>query len=80
MDKTKERYYQHLSTTNDTNGNPRRLWMIYNVNGNVIRVIDEGYSGRPDTQARELMPVNISPKEYNHIKEVFKSKVIWENN
>ena len=36
----------HLSTTNDTNGNPRRLYVFLTDTGQVVGVKDEGYKGR----------------------------------
>ncbi len=34
---------QHICTTNDTNGNPRRLWLVITNEGTVA--LDEGYEG-----------------------------------
>lgn len=34
---------QHICTTNDTNGNPRRLWLVITSKGTVA--LDEGYEG-----------------------------------
>ena len=38
----------HKCATNDTNGNPRRVWVGLNQFGHILRVEDEGYAGRPD--------------------------------
>jgi hypothetical protein len=44
--------YQHLRCTNDNNGNPRRVFVFYAANGDIVAVHDEGYAGRPDICAR----------------------------
>lgn len=61
------RAYQHMSAKNDSNGNPRRLWMVYE--GKDFYAIDEGYNGRPKCLADyvELIPVNISPADYHEL-------------
>ncbi len=40
-------HYQHLRCTNDTNGNPRRVFVLYDAQGEIVRAIDEGYRGTP---------------------------------
>lgn len=63
---------QHVKTKNDSNGNPRRLFVFYSRRNMVakhldmVKVIEEGYSGRPGEadKAFELPPVNVSPAEY----------------
>ena len=55
---------QCLKTTNDRNGNPRRVWILYGEDGNPAMVRDEGYAGRPDWGAVELSNINVSPREY----------------
>lgn len=37
-------YIIHIATTNDTNGNPRRAYVLYR-NGAVLAVYNEGYHG-----------------------------------
>jgi len=66
---------QHIGTTNDTNGNPRRAWVYTDHNGRVVDVVDEGYSGRPailrtDPGAIVEMPyMSVTPKCYrNYVK------------
>lgn len=45
---TKQAYmYQHLSAESDANGNPQRLYMVMDKDGNIIEAIDEEYSGFP---------------------------------
>ena len=34
-----------LEATNDINGNPRRIFIIFDEESNIIETIDEGYSG-----------------------------------
>lgn len=57
---------QNLRCVNDTNGNPRRVWVGWNMDARVVAVQDEGYSGRPDWlgAAVELTSVSITPGEY----------------
>ena len=40
-------HYQHLRCTNDNNGNPRRVFVFYDVTGGIVAVEDEGYRGTP---------------------------------
>ena len=75
--------YQHMKAPNDTNGNPRRLFMVYD--GSTQFAVDEGYKGKPKflnycrhgrnwgngDDFQELMPVDISPKEYRKILAEF---------
>lgn len=38
-------YVLHLAAQNSANGNPRRVYVIYDEDGNIIETIDEGYQG-----------------------------------
>jgi hypothetical protein len=59
---------QHLCCTNDTNGNPRRIWVGYSASGQILDIRDEGYDSRPeylrDGSAFELPAIAIPPAEY----------------
>ena len=61
---------QRLKTTNDTNGNPRCVWIAYRHDGGVAAVRDEGYAGRPrdwdesDRKPVELAEIVVTPAEY----------------
>lgn len=59
--------YQHMKAPQDVNGNPRRLFMVYE--GRDFYAIDEGYNGRPAflRDYTELMPVEISVRDYRHL-------------
>ena len=59
--------YQHMKAPQDRNGNPRRLWMVYE--GREFYAIDEEYKGRPAflRDYLELIPVNISVSDYRHL-------------
>ncbi len=46
--------YLHLATKHDVNGNPRRLYVILDSDGDVVDVIDEGYAG--NSQVRKKYP------------------------
>ncbi len=73
---------QNLRAPNDTNGNPRRLWVIYNTEtGEIVSVRDEGYRGRPDRTAMaelvELPSVEIAASEYRAWVRLAKERNIW---
>jgi hypothetical protein len=78
--------FQHLRAPNDRNGNPRRLWVLYDKNtGGVIQVIEEGYGGRPkDCDARhidgavEVSPICIDVTEYNTWRREAKRTGIYQ--
>lgn len=36
---------KHLCASNDTNGNPRRLFAVTGLHGGILAVWDEGYQG-----------------------------------
>ena len=58
--------YQHLRGPQDTNGNPRRCFVVYDSGGNILEVIDEGYAGRPKhlRMLAQLPDVVVSANEY----------------
>ena len=70
----------HLCCTNDNSGNPRRLYAVYH-GGHTVAVLDEGYRGLgilSDTYGKEIgsalanqvaMVVNITPKQYNQLRD-----------
>lgn len=57
--------YQHLRCANDTNGNPRRVFVFYAADGSVVAVEDEGYRGTPAACRGlvQLMTVETYPAE-----------------
>jgi len=65
-------FYQHLKSTNTINGNPQRLFAIYNKKGEMIKIIDEGYGGEPFECKNmiELPAINIEPKEYKRLLKI----------
>lgn len=66
--------YQHLSADSDPNGNPRRLYVVMDANGNITKVIDEEYKGFPKelTGLVQLPEYKISVKEYRSILKNYK--------
>ncbi len=67
---------QQLKTLNDRNGNPRRVWILYEMTeteayARVFSIRDEGYRGMPTHnlwgKAVILPSVEISAKEYNRL-------------
>lgn len=61
--------YQHLRTTNDRNGNPRRVFCVYSEDGRLLDAIDEGYAGRPQWLRGlvEIPSFDILPSEYQRL-------------
>jgi len=65
---------QHLRATNDTNGNPRRVFAVYDMNtGDIIEVIEEGYQGSGAYSKKYpdhimLPDVVVSPSEISAFK------------
>lgn len=59
-----------IDAPNDTNGNPRRGWLVFDANtGKTIAFIDEGYQGERALRLRysaavSLGSVNVKPAEY----------------
>ena len=66
----KPKYIQHLRTTNDINGNPRRVFVLYDENGDIVKTIDEGYRGFPREyrSLKQLPQIEVLPKEYRAFK------------
>jgi hypothetical protein len=59
--------YQHLSAPNDKNGNPRRVWVVYNEVGNISAVHDESYGNLPAylrSEGQQLAGFDISTSQY----------------
>lgn len=61
----------HLCTKNDTNGNPRRVYVGLDEQGHVLRTEDEGYAGAPDwvrdwrrNGTRWDVAIDVVPSEY----------------
>ena len=67
--------WQHQKAQNDPNGNPQRLIVVFGLDGNVLRVINEGYSGIPWKLLDgivEIPSVNISKSDYHAMLRRFK--------
>lgn len=47
MKDTKATMFQHLKAKHTCNGNPCRVYVLMNASGDIVRAIDEGYSGEP---------------------------------
>jgi len=39
------KYAIHIGAPNDTNGNPRRGWVVYDADGDYLGSVDEEYRG-----------------------------------
>ena len=69
--------FQHLRTTNDSNGNTRRILAFYDTHGTVVAYVDEGYGGSGSnrvfaeasdlygTLAAYLPSIEITPSQYD---------------
>ena len=79
------RLCQKIGTTNDTNGNPRRLWIIYDTRKTrnhrppwIAGVVEEGYAGAPAWLPKmELPSVEVAPKEYHDWKKIAKEEGVY---
>lgn len=76
-------FYNYFGTTHDSNGNPRRVYVVYNELGQVIDVFDERYNGdsRIKVAYHDVVMlggrVQITPAEYRtwlSIKKTMESK------
>lgn len=70
---------QQLKAPNNNNGNPRRLWMEWANDGNLLSVYEEGYTGKPGHigQVTDLGSIEITAKTYNAIKADAKKRGIF---
>lgn len=70
------RLYQHLRAPNDASGNPRRCYVIFDVDANILDVVDEGYSGFPavyrDMKLAQLPTMTVTPSEYRQFLKIRK--------
>ena len=67
--------WQHFRAKNDPNGNPQRLVVVYDMDGQIRRVINEGYSGIPWALLKgikQIPSVNISKSDYHAMLREFK--------
>jgi len=63
---------QRLAAPNDRNGNPKRVWVFYNLEGHVVETVDEGYKGnhcqrqkiKEGIEVIDLGTISTSHKEY----------------
>ena len=66
--------YQHQRASNSPNGNPQRLYMVWDRKGNVVEAIDEGYRGLPLALQSlvDLGSVEISKADYHATLKEFR--------
>lgn len=48
----KPSWYIKLNAGNDTNGNPRRVFVVFDEHGSIYDAIDEGYAGDGDLKMK----------------------------
>ena len=60
-----------LRAKNDTNGNPRRCYVVFDNQGNKIGACDEGYRGSdslftryPELKTQNIEDFDVTPGEY----------------
>jgi len=68
----------HMIAPNDSNGNPRRLYLVCGPHG-PIAAVDEGYSGigairEAGFTAPEVWNIEVSAKEYRRLKKQLPSR------
>lgn len=72
--------YQRLGTKNDVNGNPRRHFVLYGLNGLAIATIEEGYNGNGgikylyDAHIPELPSITVAPSELKRFLRAAKGR------
>ena len=68
-----------LRAKNDTNGNPRRCYLIIDGDNNAIDCIDEGYRGDSGVSKKYswykggCLPIEVQPAEYRAWIKQFKA-------
>ena len=70
--------YIQLAASNDTNGNPRRVFVLFNDNGEIKEVIDEGYSGDPYANKEGYFfggTFESTPRERQNLLREFKTRL-----
>ena len=71
-------FLQHLKAPNNRQGNPRRLFILYDTFGEVSKVYDEGYTGKPlVSYSAELPEINIPASEYVYLRRWAKEANKW---
>lgn len=69
------KFYQVFSRNNDSNGNPYRLVLLYNTNGELVQVI-QYRNTFVDSTIKKIYPsiqglyspIHLTPSEYNQIR------------
>jgi len=76
----KEKMCQQFRADNDINGNPQRVWAVYDKNGYLLGVINEGFGGKPGIchDLIALPSVEVSVKEYREWLDTFNGVEYWE--
>ena len=62
----------HLNAGNDTNGNPWRIFVVYDQGGMIIDTMDEGYAGKGEigikfSKVPITWQISTTPKEYREL-------------
>lgn len=75
MTKSKPLIVIHAKTKNDTNGNPRRVFVVLDTYGTIVETIDEGYEGSGALRAGgyDKLPrfeIETTPSEYKALKKI----------
>lgn len=60
----------HLCATNDTEGNPRRAWILLDEHGIAVDCFDEGYSGSAAVPAELKQQRLVAPRIQVSVREL----------
>jgi hypothetical protein len=61
--------YQRWNAGHDRNGNPRRVYVVWDADGRFFDAIDEGYAGRPEP-LRDLLDLGTVPTTVNEYRRM----------
>ncbi len=67
--------YIRFNAGNDTNGNPRRVFVVFNPRGTIVETLDEGYVGNHEVRAKypkhkDGGTFETTPKEYRNLVKI----------
>lgn len=71
--------YQELHTKPDVNGNSRKLWCVYDKNGDFIYVSPSAYALIKQSQLPQLPGFAITPGDYQETIRIAKRLGAWRD-
>lgn len=74
--KTMKNYVLHLAAENDINGNPKRVFVVYDDTGNIVETINEGYIGASAWYKKYPNAISLGryPTTKSEVRELLKLK------